>query len=88
VHAAVTPPDEAAVSDLAAWIAGYLNQHPHAADTADGIRHWWLGRHLSSADPDDVTDALEWLVARGVVEKVERPGNAPIYRCATRTDRR
>ena len=64
-------PDDSNVRDrISKKILGYLLAHPAAADSTDGIRHWWL---LNDDQAGEVTvraalDALasrEWLVAYG-----------------------
>ena len=63
--------------DLEAALARYCEEHPHAADTIDGVRRWWL------ADPAipiaDVEAALEALVKRGTLDVRRVPGSAAIY---------
>jgi len=55
----------------------YCAAHPHAADTADGARRWWL------ADPtlflDEVELALEALVSRGVLATRVLPDGVAFY---------
>ena len=52
--------------DLEAELERYCHAHPHAADSVDGVRRWWL------ADPDvsldEVRAALESLVTRGLLD--------------------
>ena len=33
---------------VAAAIMDYLSAHPLAADSADGVRHWWIGQRGSA----------------------------------------
>lgn len=60
-------------------ILAYLDEHPDAADTVDGIRQWWLpgGADQSTAD---VQAALDLLVGRGLIARVEQAGIPPVYR--------
>ena len=55
---------------VASRIIGYLQKHPEACDSAEGVR-WWLD------DPDvtieDVVSALDELVSQGHVERMRGP---------------
>lgn len=66
------------VAAAAQAIRAYLREHPLAKDTANGIAAWWLPRG-SRAGPQDVQDALDRLVAEGVVEAHRVPGGAVVY---------
>jgi hypothetical protein len=50
---------------IAAIIERHLIDYPRAADTTEGIRSWWVGRHRSGVSLADVEHALDWLVGRG-----------------------
>ena len=72
--------DAGDVHAIAQRILAYFNQHPNAADTADGIRDWWLIDE--PAGEPKVQAALDWLVAqRLVVASDSRPS---VYRLARR----
>lgn len=45
----------------------FLQRHPEASDTIEGIARWWV--HMPE---ESVAHALEGLVQAGVLEKVER----------------
>jgi hypothetical protein len=73
-----------AINTLAREVATYLSMHPNAADTAEGIRRWWLARVLAAeatadAQIGDVLSALDLLVERGVVVRRRLPGGRFIY---------
>ena len=63
--------------DLEAELERYCDAHPHAADSVDGVRRWWL------ADPDVALDeiqaALEALVKRGLLDVRWLPDGTAIY---------
>ena len=63
-------------------IERYVAQHPAAADSAEGIAQWWLPAMGIDASMDEVTQALEILVDRGVLERAPLPGGQAIYRAA------
>jgi hypothetical protein len=48
---------------IAQAVVRYLEAHPYAADTVEGITRWWLGPGLGNAPPDALEQALETLVA-------------------------
>lgn len=50
---------------IADAIAEHLDHHPLAADTADGVAMWWLGRRAAGTTLEQVERALALLVARG-----------------------
>ena len=52
--------------DLEAELERYCHAHPHAADTVDGVRRWWLADLGDSLD--EVEAALEALVKRGLLD--------------------
>ena len=49
-------------------ILRYLDKHPHAADTSEGIAKWWVPMN-SHADIDTVRSALARLESQGVVSR-------------------
>jgi len=49
--------------EVARAIVHYLREHPHAADTAEGITRWWLGSMLDAVPADALDQALAALVA-------------------------
>jgi Fe2+ or Zn2+ uptake regulation protein len=62
----------------------YLLQHPQAADTVEGVFQWWLTEFAISASREKISQALENLVQRGVVEKSELHDGSAIYALAPR----
>ena len=52
--------------DVEKYIVRYLREHPAAADSADGVRHWWL-RDVGEMSKGVTEDALAELVRRGVL---------------------
>jgi len=64
-------------NELEEVLERYCATHPNAADTVDGVRHWWLGDPAISLD--DVEAALEALVKRGLLDVRRLPGGIVIY---------
>ena len=61
------PQDE--ITEIAARIGRYLESHPNAADSAEGILRWWLARQQYEESVQKVEQALELLLRRGAVRK-------------------
>jgi hypothetical protein len=72
-----------AVRGIAQEIERYLEQHPNAADSAEGIQRWWLSKALAATQFADVQAACERLVRGGLLRKEVVPDGRAIYR-ATR----
>jgi hypothetical protein len=74
------------VAAAAAAIRRYLRDHPHAADTLEGIASWWLSGNAGNERLTNVQRAIEQLVSQGeVVRQVLRDGTV-IYERKTRDD--
>jgi len=75
-----------AVSERTIAIAGiierYVTDHPHAADTAEGIRSWWVARQRFGDSVDAVQEALDYLVARHRLTSSTLPDGTVIFRAA------
>ena len=52
---------------IAKEIEKYLNDHPKAADTIEGITEWWLIRQGFEVSIEMVQKALAYLVSTSVV---------------------
>lgn len=69
-------PDPADPVDLANQILAYLDEHPDAADTLEGVVDWWLIRTRYLRGLSQVQATLDLLVERGqVVEMVNTDGS-------------
>ena len=73
------PTDDEQVLTLAHGIECYLEQHPNAADSLEGIQRWWLARHRYAEDALKVERALEWLIAKGIVARRILPDGKAVY---------
>ena len=76
--------DDRVTRSIAYEIERYLQRHPGAADTAEGIRAWWLPVDLTATDLSVVVEALGQLEARGVVARTELKGLATTFGSAAR----
>jgi len=53
--------------DVALKILRYLQEHPRAADTANGILEWWLLKQSISEQQNLVEQALKMLVEKNLI---------------------
>lgn len=66
-------------SEIEEAVIGYLRNHPEAADTLDGIVHWWLPRQRYETARSSVEQALGHLVDRGLLRRLGLPGEGTLY---------
>ena len=71
------------IDDVAMEIGRYLRAHPDAADTAEGVRQWWLADSVAVAMAI-VDAALEKLIAQGTVRMRVLADGTRIYSAKTR----
>jgi hypothetical protein len=55
-------------------VLGYLDDHPTAMDTLDGIAEWWVLRQQIDIEVRRVARALAALVSDGLIEECEQGG--------------
>ena len=60
--------------ELRALVIGYLDAHPTAMDTLDGIAEWWLRRRQIEIEVRRVSSVLGTLVAEGQLEEFQQGG--------------
>ena len=75
--------DPEALHAVTTSVLAHLSRCPNAADTAEGIREWWL-TSLSTVDPQVVQAALDELVREGRLERAASVSGDPVYRRARR----
>jgi len=68
---------------IAQIIERYVSEHPRAADTAEGIRSWWIGGERYGDSLDDVQKALDHLVATRRLRRTVLPDGVAIYGAET-----
>jgi len=67
---------------LAEEISNYLQAHPDATDTLEGVITWWLTRQRYMQATAEIQCALEYLESRGIVKKIRTPGGGTVYSSA------
>ena len=67
------------LESVVAAIEAYLERHPDAADSAEGISRWWLARDGLDPCVEVVQAALSRLLERGVVTARTLPNGERIY---------
>ncbi|MEP7383185.1 MAG: hypothetical protein ABI910_15955 [Gemmatimonadota bacterium] len=55
-------------------VLGYLDEHPTAMDTLDGIAEWWVLRQQIQTEVRRVSRVLSSLVQEGILEEHEQSG--------------
>lgn len=78
---AVIVPDNAHASlkTIVDEIKSYLDSHPNAADTIEGIIKWWWLRTRYEKSREEVQRAVDILVKHGVMKKKVTAGGQVIY---------
>lgn len=80
-------PQDEHLTEVVEAILRYLNNHPDAADTVEGIAKWWLPATWC-IDPHTVAAALARLHAQGLVRRRRNADRHELYsRRAARADR-
>ena len=65
--------------EIAEVIDRYVTEHPRAADTLRGVHGWWMAGHRAGASPAEVKRALDLLVGRGRLVRIDLPDGTAIY---------
>lgn len=66
---------------LVRHLARYLRTNPFACDTCEGIERWWLASDPPLALPQ-LQQALDWMVARALLERLPAADGRVRYRRA------
>jgi SpoVK/Ycf46/Vps4 family AAA+-type ATPase len=72
-------PKPRTIQTISRQILQYLDDHPRASDTVEGILDWWLSVENQAADLDAVKASLRYLEEQGEVEKVELGASGVVY---------
>lgn len=67
------------VSAAMAGIVRYLESHPEARDTPEGIRRWWLVAESDGFSDMEVTAALAQLLQHGRVTRMTLPDGTELF---------
>jgi hypothetical protein len=73
------------VERLARAIARYVDAHPNASDTLEGVARWWVAADAEQAPLDALQRALDALTDREVLTRRVLPDGRRVY--AARTGR-
>ena len=60
-------------------VLSYLQRHPQAADTLDGIVRWWLPQQRYSVAQARIEAALRRLVSQGLIRQRRVPTGDALY---------
>jgi hypothetical protein len=72
-------PAPSRVSDVEVVIRRYLENHPNASDSLEGVQRWWLGEGAVEAPAPTVQQALDRLVKKGTAVKKLLPDGTVVY---------
>lgn len=64
---------------LAEQIKHYLESHPDAADSPEGIAMWWIPRQRHKESVKKVSKVLKYLAEEGIVQKKELNDGSFLY---------
>lgn len=67
-------------------VLAYLDAHPEAADTLDGIITWWLPLQRYEIERVRIEHALAHLVELGVLRRDRLPDGAELYALSSDTE--
>jgi hypothetical protein len=77
-HAVSPSTHDRAVAEIARELERYVDCHPAAADTIDGIARWWLAGPVQPP-LRDVEAAIDLLVRHGVLSRNPLPDGNTVY---------
>ena len=60
--------------EISQMILSYLQKHPGAGDTLEGITRWWLESERVDLSVEVVAEALEALLEKGSLKRVKCDG--------------
>ena len=72
------PPEETSDA-LAKQILKYFLRNPQAADTLEGVAQWRLLDERVHQRVEDISQTLQWLVAKGYLKETTRVGSRTMF---------
>jgi hypothetical protein len=75
------------VNEICDELSRYLARNPDCADDAEGIRNWWLPPDLREGSTAVLIEALDRLVAQGLVAKRHLADGRVVYGSTSSGDR-
>jgi len=66
-------------TEIARAILHYLQVHPDAKDTLEGIAQWWLLKEWTERKFQQIEASISQLVSRGLLVERRREGLPPYY---------
>ena len=61
-------------------ILSYLRKNPEAGDTLEGISKWWLELERIEVSVEEVSNALDFLITKGLVKTLRPKGGKVFYK--------
>jgi hypothetical protein len=71
--------EDAGRNEVASAVLSYLQRHPNAADTLDGIVSWWLPQQRYETERQHIKRTLGEMVERGELRRDRLPDGAVLY---------
>lgn len=70
------------VPGVAREIMRYFTDHPHSIDSLEGIARWRLMQRRIEESVAETATALDWLVQRGHIQRIDVAFGSPLFRIA------
>jgi len=80
----VTQEEYNGLSDIQSEVLAYLKERPGAADTAEGIRQWWLLQRMAKYSQEKVQKALDQLKDAHLLESRVLDSGHEVFRLSRR----
>ena len=71
--------DDTELIKIAADMRRYLERHPNAMDTLEGIAGWWIPLQRYEEAREKVAKALAYLESRGEITRREMPDGRTLF---------
>jgi hypothetical protein len=84
MHQSSSVAHDETIERLAGAIARYVNAHPNASDTLEGVARWWVASEAEHAPLDALQRALDTLTDREILTRRVLPDGRRVYAARTR----